>query len=248
MFYIEPELRRYLRRLTEPFAKFLENVLKPLYPYSNDWWRTAVLNSFDLNRQSDDRKNEIRSKSNLSEFDMYDLFLILKYNWNRLDMFYNNRSNSYKTNFKHFLTFEKEKRETFNRMLDLRNDISHKGYPPITTIEEAYNYLDVINDFAEIINAKKSLNKSNQNILVDFLKTNVLKPLEENKELKQIALDTYPMLDRCTTSIHVEFFFWYNIYNDEGIESFKKLTDARLKTFEYYRKEFKELCGTSKEF
>jgi hypothetical protein len=42
----------------------------------------------------------------------------------------------------------------------------------------------------------------------------------------------------------VEQYFWSAMATDNGIDSYKKITDLGAPTFEDVRDEFKELCGS----
>jgi hypothetical protein len=244
MLYIDGELRKYLGRLTKPFAKFLEKVLKPLYP--EDWWREAVIDSFKRRNYSLELYNKLIQKKKLEDYDISSLFTILNHNWKALvektqkrkkhDDFHGN-------NFNHFYTFVNDNKKYFDRMLNLRNTVAHEGYPPIEKPAEAYEHLNKIQKFAELINAEKELNHATREQLYNLLDEKVLKLAIQNKDVCDKPAHAYKELEKCDTAIKIEFFFWYNIYDDNGINSFKLLTDRHLTTFEYIRDEFKKLCG-----
>jgi len=89
--------------------------------------------------------------------------------------------------------------------------------------------------------------KANKDILITFLDENILTPAENHPNatdiVKKKVRGTRMRLNDLDTSEKVELFFWNAMTSDNGIDSYTKLKEIGVKTFEDIRLEFKKLCG-----
>jgi hypothetical protein len=84
--------------------------------------------------------------------------------------------------------------------------------------------------------------------LIKFLEENVLIPVETNSAadatIKRKVNSTRMRLNNQVSAEKVEQFFWSAMATDNGIDSYKKISDIGAPTFEDVRDEFKKLCGS----
>ncbi|KIA86482.1 hypothetical protein [Flavobacterium sp. AED] len=83
--------------------------------------------------------------------------------------------------------------------------------------------------------------------LIRFLEENVLVPVETNPNadvtIKRKVNATRMRLNDQVSAEKVEQYFWSAMATDNGIDSYKKISDIGAPTFEDVRDEFKKLCG-----
>jgi len=83
--------------------------------------------------------------------------------------------------------------------------------------------------------------------LIKFLVQNVLKPTESNSKadvtIKRKVNATRMRLNNQVSAEKVEQFFWSAMATDNGIDSYKKISNIGAPTFEDVRDKFKKLCG-----
>jgi hypothetical protein len=83
--------------------------------------------------------------------------------------------------------------------------------------------------------------------LIRFLEENVLVPVETNPNadvtIKRKVNATRMRLNDHVSAEKVEQYFWSAMATDNGIDSYKKISDIGAPTFEDVRDEFKKLCG-----
>ncbi|WP_111308845.1 hypothetical protein [Confluentibacter sediminis] len=83
--------------------------------------------------------------------------------------------------------------------------------------------------------------------LIKFLEENVLKPTESNSKanvtIKRKINATRMRLNNQVSAEKVEQYFWSAMATDNGIDSYKKISNIGAPTFEDVRAEFKNLCG-----
>lgn len=84
--------------------------------------------------------------------------------------------------------------------------------------------------------------------LIRFLEENVLIPVETNPNaditIKRKVNSTRMRLNNQLSAEKVEQYFWSAMATDNGIDSYKKISDIGAPTFEDVRDEFKKLCGS----
>lgn len=84
--------------------------------------------------------------------------------------------------------------------------------------------------------------------LIKFLEENVLNPAETNPAadltIKRKINATRMRLNNLISAEKVEQFFWSAMATDNGIDSYKKISNIGAPTFEDVRDEFKKLCGS----
>ena len=84
--------------------------------------------------------------------------------------------------------------------------------------------------------------------LIRFLEENVLIPVETNPNanvtIKRKVNSTRMRLNNQVSTEKVEQHFWSAMATDNGIDSYKKISDIGAPTFEDVRDEFKKLCGS----
>ena len=84
--------------------------------------------------------------------------------------------------------------------------------------------------------------------LIKFLEENVLIPVETNSDadatIKRKVNATRMRLNNQVSAEKVEQFFWSAMATDNGIDSYKKISNIGAPTFEDVRDEFKKLCGS----
>ncbi len=83
--------------------------------------------------------------------------------------------------------------------------------------------------------------------LIEFLEKKVLIPAETNLDaditIKRKINATRMRLNNQVSAEKVEQFFWSSMATDNGIDSYKKISNIGAPTFEDVRDEFKKLCG-----
>ena len=84
--------------------------------------------------------------------------------------------------------------------------------------------------------------------LIRFLEENVLIQVEANPNadviIKRKVNATRMRLNDLVSADKVEQYFWSAMATDNGIDSYKKISDIGAPTFEDVRDEFKKLCGS----